>query len=212
MFEYVQKSEFMPIKEELEQIIHRAQDIVRDKFTFSYRYIGSSNRNMITCDYNSNIGFDFDVNIYVNDDDEEYEAKEIKHILMNAFNRAGSLAGYKPCEDSTRVFTMKFIDRKHYSIHHSCDFCIVHDYTDESGISRQQYIRVNKRDISYTWEDQPIGYDLSDKEDWLKNNNYWNDVRDCYIHKKNSNIDPEEKSRSLYAEAVNEVYNYYHNS
>ncbi len=209
MFEYVQKSEYMPIKEELEQIIHRAQDIVREYFTFSYRYIGSSSRNMITCDYDSNIGFDFDINVYVNDEDEEYSAKEIKHILMNAFNRASSFAGYNPCEDSTRVFTMKFVDRKHSLIRHSCDFAIVHDFVDDERRDRQEYIRFNKKDYSYTWEDQPIGYDLSDKEDWLKNNNYWNDVRNCYIDKKNNNTDPDKKSRSLYAEAVNEVYNYY---
>ena len=209
MFEYVQKSEYMPIKEELEQIIHRAQDIVRDYFTFSYRYIGSSSRNMITCDYDSNIGFDFDVNIYVNDDNK-YEAKEIKHILMNAFNRAGGLFGYKPCEDSTRVFTMKFVDRKHFSIHHSCDFAIVNDYIDKEGRDRQQFIKFNKKDNSDYWEDQGLGYyNLPEKEDWLKNNNCWNDVRKCYIDKKNDNTDPDKKSRSLYAEAVNEVYNYY---
>lgn len=74
-FRYVSKKEAAPIKEILLEIIHSTQNLVRDEFTFQYEFVGSASRNMITCDTKSNIGFDFDVNIYVNDDEENYTAK-----------------------------------------------------------------------------------------------------------------------------------------
>ena len=80
-FKYVDKAIWIPIRNDIEDILHKVQDLVRDKFTFSYRFIGSSSRNMITCDFNLNIGFDFDVNIYINDDDERYSAKKQKEIM-----------------------------------------------------------------------------------------------------------------------------------
>ena len=202
-FVYVSKGEAAPVKKELLDIIHQAQNLVRDKFTFRYDFIGSSSRNMITRDLNSNIGFDFDVNIQVNDEDEEYDAKEIKHILMNAFNKVIIRYGYKHCEDSTRVFTIKFVDSPNSRIIHSCDFAIVYNCND----GRQQYIRFNKGSNSYSWEYQPTDFvGLGQKIEWLKRHNYWNDVKDYYIEKKNMNNNPDKHSRSIFAETINEMY------
>lgn len=64
-FRYVSKNEAKEVKKDLLDIIHEVQDIVRNHFTFSCWFIGSSDRNMIPYDANSNIGFDFDVNIQV---------------------------------------------------------------------------------------------------------------------------------------------------
>ena len=201
-FEYVPKEEYQPVKEDLETLIHEVQDLVRNYFTFSYEFIGSSSRNMITRQVDGNIGYDFDVNIRVNDDDEEYEPKEIKHILIKAFNKVVRYHNYTYCEDSTRVITIKTINYFQSRIIHSCDFCIVYDCDNE----RQQYIRFNKGQGSYTWEYQPSGYKLKEKEEKIKKNRRWSDVRDLYLYKKCNNTE-EKKSRSLYAETINEIYN-----
>ncbi len=124
-FHYVSKKKAAPVKADLLDLIHEVQDIVRDEFTFQYEFVGSSSRNMITYDEKSNIGFDFDVNFYVNDDDEEYKPKEIRSIIRNAINRVALSHGYDYCEDSTRVLTIKQKDYKHSKILHSCDFAIV---------------------------------------------------------------------------------------
>ena len=65
------------------EIINKVQDNGRDEFTFRYDFVGSSKRNMITRDPGCNIGFDFDTNIMVNDNDEEYDAGKIKHIFKS---------------------------------------------------------------------------------------------------------------------------------
>lgn len=86
-FQYVSKKEIAPLKKQLIELIGLVQDEIRDCFTFQYVFIGSVKRNMVTRDIKSNIGFDFDVNIMVHDDDQDYSAKEIKQILMKAFNK-----------------------------------------------------------------------------------------------------------------------------
>ena len=93
-YEYVTRNEALPIKKELIKIINQVQDIVRDDFTFNFYFIGSSSRNMITQDVRSNIGFDFDVNIEVNDDEQNYSAEEIRRIIRLALDRVIRNYGY----------------------------------------------------------------------------------------------------------------------
>ena len=178
------------------------QDLVRDNFTFSFTPIGSSSRNMITYDVKSNIGFDFDINIEVNDDNEDFEPKEIRTIIRTAIDRVAPRYGYKSCEDSTRVLTIKKVNTFTSRIIHSCDFAIVYNCTD----GRQQYIRFNKDNNYYSWEYQAKGFaDLNKKTDWLKKNGLWGNLQDYYIEKKNANENPDKHSRSVFAESINEM-------
>ena len=206
-FVYVPKSEWKPLRDELEEIIHRLQNEVRGEFTFRYHFVGSSQRNMITRDRKSNVGFDFDVNIEVNDSDENYSAEEIRTILRNGLDKVNHPCGhsifrYDYTEDFTRVLTIKVKDRLNACVLHSCDFCIVY----ECGDGRQQYIRYNKKHGSYSWEYQPKGYmKLPIKIEWIKRHGLWQQVRNCYIEKKNTNNDNNKKSRSIFAEAIYQV-------
>lgn len=201
-FRYVTKKQAQPIKDELYQILYMVQDLVRDNFTFSFTPIGSSSRNMITCDAKSNIGFDFDINIEVNDDNEAFEPKEIRTIIRTAIDRVAPRYGYKNCEDSTRVLTIKKVDTSHSRIIHSCDFAIVYN----CGDGRQQYIRFNKDNNYYFWEYQGKGFvGLEKKMDWLKRENLWGELQDYYIYKKNCNDNPDKHSRSIFAESINEM-------
>ena len=174
-FRYVTKKQAQPIKDELYQILYMVQDLVRDNFTFSFTPIGSSSRNMITCDAKSNIGFDFDISIEVNDDNEDFEPKEIRTIIRTAIDRVAPRYGYK---NSTRVLTIKKVDTSHSRIIHSCDFAIVYN----CGDGRQQYIRFNKDNNYYFWEYQGKGFvGLEKKMDWLKRENLWGELQDYYI-------------------------------
>lgn len=203
-FRYVSKNERKKQKNDVIELINLVQDEVRNHFTFRYDFIGSDPRNMVTMDYNSNVGYDFDVNIRVNDDEENYGPDEIKNILMNGFNKYNYMFSYDYCEDSKRVITIKVKDRKNSKILHSVDFAVVNDCDD----GRQQYIRFNKNDSTYSWEYQPKGfYELEEKAQWCKENNLWQDVRDMYINLKNSNTNPNKKSRSIYAETINNICN-----
>ena len=207
-FNYVSKKEYQPVKNDLIELINLVQDEVRDYFTFRFDFIGSASRNMITRDDDSNVGYDFDVNIKVNDDENNYSAKEIKQILRAGFDKHSWKFNYDYSEDSKRVITIKVKDRTNSLILHSCDFAIVNDYVDDNGNERQEYIHFNKKQNTYEWHEQPEGfYMLPEKIEWIKSNGLWQEVRDRYLDNKNNNEDPNKKSRSIFAETIAQVYN-----
>lgn len=205
-FEFVSKKERAPVKRELISIIRETQNLLRTDVTFRFDFVGSDKHNTVTCDLKSNIGYDFDVNLEVNDDECDYTPKEIRTKIRWALNQVAPKYGYAYAEDSTRVITIKRKDQKHSRIRHSCDFAIVNSYIDEGGHRRQKYIRFNKALNRYTWEEQSQGYYmLLEKEEWIKENGHHKELRDLYLDKKKHNRDLNKHSRSLYAEAVHEI-------
>ena len=203
-FKYVPRIRYLNLKKQIIELIKEVQNQVRDKFTFQFEFVGSTKRNMITEDVMSNKGFDFDVNLTVNDDDENYTPKEIRTILRIAITNVSRKYGYNRCEDSTRVITIVKNSTWNFSINHSCDFAIVY---------RNQYIRFDKKKNVYEWAWQSKEFINLDKKatKLRKDPAKWNIVTNRYLKKKNENKDPNKHSRSLYAETINEVYDkFYH--
>ena len=212
-FQYVTRKQLSPVKKELIQIINAVQAQVHNDFTFQFYFVGSVERNMVAYDVGSNIGFDLDVNIYVNDDECRFSAKEIKTKIRLALNKVAPRFRYDNAEDSTRVITIKVKDKQNSRILYSCDFAIVNDYIDVEDNERQEYIHFNKKQNIYSWQEQPQGfYLLDEKAEWIKDCGYWQNVRDLYLDKKNRNNNPYKHSRSIYAETIHEIcqiYGYY---
>lgn len=197
-FKYVPRTKYLPLKKEIIELIKEVQYQVRDKFTFQFEFVGSTKRNMITEDARYNIGFDFDVNLTVNND-KNYTPKEIRTILRTALTNVSRKYGYNRCEDSTRVITIVNISTKNSSILHSCDFAIV---------KGNKYIRFDKKENAYVWASQPKDFINLDKKakELRKDSEIWKVVKEKYLKKKNENKNPNKHSRSLYAETINEVY------
>ena len=205
-FEYVTKGQAAPVKKDLIAILNAVQDILRNDFTFRYDFIGSSSRNMITREVNGNIGFDFDINVEINDSEPEHTPKQIREMLKRAFDRIAPQYGYSDAEQSTRVLTIKFKDTAHSKILHSCDIAVVNNYTDEDGYEGQQYIRYEKKSNRYVWAEQPEGYYmLQEKVEWIDSNDLRPELRELYLRKKCENTNRNNKSRVLYAQAVHEI-------
>lgn len=209
-FKYVTKAEARKVREKLENLVHEVQDEVRDNFTFQYYFIGSSARNMITYDPETNIGFDFDVNLKVNDNESAYSPGEIRKIIMKAFQKHCSKYGYNKFENSKRVFTIKGYNMNSEKVEHSCDIAIVNNFIDEAGTAGQKYIAFDKKSNSYSWQQQSKGFNFKEKENWLRQQpEAWNAVRERYLQKKNMNRDKSKHSRSLYAETIKEICEQY---
>lgn len=208
-FRYISKKDprVRSAYEDLMLLLHEVRCELSDQYTFQYKLVGSYSRNMITYDEKSNVGFDFDVNIYPNDDEEKFTPKEIKRLFKDALDKHVRSHGFDYAEDSTRVLTIKVKDRQRARIVTSIDFAFVHDYKDDKGKKRQQYIRFNKKQNSYTWEEQGEGYyQLQEKIQWIKDQHLWeSDLRPYYLLKKNLNTDPNLHSRTIFANAVHEI-------
>ena len=129
---------------DLMEILSLVHDDLRKQYTFQHEPVGSYSRNMITHDAKSNIGFDFDINIYPNDEENRFTAKQIKLLFKQSLDKFAYRYGYDFAEDSTRVLTIKVKDRKNSRILHSVDFAFVNDYEDDDGYDCQEYIHYNK--------------------------------------------------------------------
>ena len=91
---------------DLMEILSLVHDDLRKQYTFQHEPVGSYSRNMITYDAKSNIGFDFDINIYPNDEENRFTAKQIKLLFKQSLDKFAHRYGYDFAEDSTRVLTI----------------------------------------------------------------------------------------------------------
>lgn len=71
-FKYVSKNAVASKKKEIIELLNLVQDNLRDSFTFQYKFVGSTERNMITWDVKSNIGCDFAIVNDYGDNRQEY--------------------------------------------------------------------------------------------------------------------------------------------
>lgn len=205
-FQYISKNN-QAVKDDynnLVKLLNELQKVMSKSFTFQYTIVGSYKRNMITYDTKSNVGYDFNFNIEVND--EVLKASQIKQRLLDGLNKVAPKYGYDFPENSTSVITIKKKDTKKSRIISSCDFCIVNNYEDEEGNDCQEYIHFDKKTNTYFWNERSAGYYLlPDKIEWVKDNNLWDEVRTRYIKLKNTNVDPDIHSRTLFANAVHQM-------
>lgn len=88
-YEFVKKSEYEPVRNEIESIIKKVQNLVREDFTFQFKLVGSGNKHLITRVVNGNRGFDFDYNLILNCEKGYYwKPKFAKEKLLIAFDEA----------------------------------------------------------------------------------------------------------------------------
>ena len=200
-FTYVTKKQAAPLKRELLEFVREIQNEVKSKFTFEIKFVGSSSINMITYDKKGNKGFDFDIDIRVNNK-HNLSPEEIRNTLFNAMRNNIKDTSFSKLEDSTCVITIKAISKQRSKIKYGCDFAIVLNNDDPI----KKYRRFNKKKGNYTWEERGKDYCIDDKINRLTQNGFRQELRDYYLDKKNKNKDPNKRSRTLLAESVNELY------
>lgn len=216
MYEFVSKKEVQSARNEIEGVIHNVQDYLRKNniLTFQYNLVGSASkhRHLVTRIVGGNQGFDMDYNIIIQSIDDKYNnPKRTKMVLMQTFNDFLP-KDFKPCEDSSSVFTIKKVNKQSKKIVYSFDFAIVHYYYNETEdeyyqVERQEYISFNKKANSYSWELRKIASDHRYMEQYIKHNSLWNRLREDYLKHKNS--EPTKKSRIVYYETLKRIYNKY---
>ena len=209
-YEYVPKSEYRPVREELEDIIKRAQKILKKNsgITFQFELIGSGSKHLITRIKGGNKGFDFDYNLILNCEEGHYwKPKYARQEVTKAIDEAIEGTKYDHPQDSKVAITIKVKDTKHSKILHSCDFAVVY-YPDENS-DEHKYVKLDLDSNQYSWEIRKYSKDYHAKLDWLKDNvdNYWEEIKKEYLKIKDNNKDINKRSFQLFYKAVNNVYN-----
>ena len=205
-YEYVNKNEYGPVREELESIIKKTQKILKKNagITFQFELIGSGSKHLITRLKNGNKGFDFDYNLILNCKRKGYrwDATYARNEVTKALDQAIKGTKYDHPNNSAVAITIKVKDTKHSKIIHSCDFAVV--YYPDNETDEHMYSRLNLKTRNYS-------KDYHGKLEWLKINipNYWSEIKDEYLKLKDANNDINKKSFQLFFETVNNVYNRY---
>ena len=129
MYEYVKKSEYAPVRKELEQIIKRTQIEMRKNYglTFHFHLTGSGKRHLVTRIKGGKNGYDFDYNFFLSPPSNgyRYDAKIIKQNFMTALKTALQGTKYSFPKDSTSSITIKVITKDKNEICYRCDFAII---------------------------------------------------------------------------------------
>lgn len=210
MYEYVKKSEYAPVRRDLEQIIKCVQIEMRKKYglTFQFRLIGSGKRHLVTRIQNGNSGYDFDYNLVLTPPDNgyHYDAKTIKQHFMASLKTALHETKYSFPKDSTSSITIKVIDKSQKKVLYGCDFAVIY-YGNNGRNDGYYYLKNNKSQQSYEFVFRSLNSDIDKKVQDIIQDNGWPDIRDEYLYLKNINKRNKKHSFSLYAEAVNNVYN-----
>ena len=213
-YEYVSKTEYRPVREELEAIIKKVQKILKkeSKITFQYELIGSGAKHLITRIKNGNKGFDFDYNFILNCEPghfwkPDYARKEV----AKAIDKAIIGSAYDHPQNSSSAIRIKVKDKKNSRIIHSCDFAVI--YYPSNEVNQHKYVRLNTKTNVYTWEIREYTEFYHEKLDWLKDNvsNYWDIIKIEYLKLKNNNKDSNKHSFQLFYETINNVFNNFAN-
>lgn len=210
MYEYVKKSEYAPVRKELEQIIKRVQSEMQKSYglTFQFHLIGSGQRHLVTRIKGGNRGYDFDYNLILTPPGNGYRyvAKVIKDDFVAALKIALRGTEYSFPKDSTSSITIKVVDKRRKKIKHSCDFAIIY-YGNNDGYEGYYYLRNNKPQQSYQFVFRTSNFDIDEKVHEIIEDDGWSYIKEEYLLLKNINEGNRKHSFSLYAEAVNNVYN-----
>ena len=173
--------------------------------------VGSGARNMVIQNENGNI--DFDYNLLIQKCEDIKNCRFLKESVRKAYNKVMRNQKLDDVQDSTSSLTTKKMHFNDYpNIEFSVDLCII------ARGSKGEYYRLIHEKTGYSYNDRyfwnkaPNSDDLAQKVRDLKANNLWEDVRQCYLYKKNFYLtrnDYNHPSFICYIEAVNEVHGSY---
>lgn len=212
MYHYVEDKEFLKnMRRECSDIVNQlVQEINRDnEMKVEAQLVGSGARNLET--QNANEPIDLDYNIHIVDIAYSInDCRKIKEYIRKKFNNVLSRNGWSDCKDSTSVLSTEYRHFKQGSrTKFKIDLGIVFEDDDGSWyrlIHQKTGLIVTD---TWIWNEGPNSKGLTKRIKFIKNNNFWNAVREVYLDKKNMYLrrnDHNHPSFICYIETINEIY------
>lgn len=212
MYDWIKDKDFLGrMRRECSDVVNRLVQIINneDYLQVEMQMVGSGAKNLEA--QNANEPVDLDYNISITDIDGDInDCHKIKEYIRQKFNEALNSKGWRNCQDSKSALTT---EKRHFLKGNPTEFSIDVAIVVESKKTWYRLIHEKTGYVSndkWYWNEGPDSNGLTDRVDWLKENNCWNDVRNTYIEKKNMYLrrgDKTHPSFNCYIEAVNEVYN-----
>lgn len=210
MFHYIDDKAFLKKAQNfcVEILNYLTQELLDYGISSQFLLVGSGGRNMVT--QNADSPIDFDYNLHIQKCENINDCRAIKETVRKVFNKVLRDNKLPDCEDSTSSLTTKsiyFTDNP--KILFSMDICII--FADNNG-SWHRLIHKKTGCVSadtYYWNKAPNSRQIKEKADSIKENGYWQTVREEYLKIKNLYLrkNTEHPSFICYIEAVNNIYN-----
>lgn len=214
MYHWIEDKEFLGrMRRECSDVVNRLVQNInnRDYLEVEMQMVGSGAKNLETQNTNQPIDFDYNINI-IGINGNINDCQKIKEYVRKEFNKALKSKGWGDCRDSKSALTT---EKRHFIKGNKTEFSIDVAIVCEKKDTWYRLIHEKTGRVStdrWYWNEGPNSKYLTDKVNWLKENNCWNDVRDAYLNKKNlclSRGDENHPSFNCYVETVNEIYNKY---
>lgn len=218
MYKLVDAKIVKPYKSFCSDKLNQLKMIMQNKYGFDcdFELIGSGAKNLVT--QNANEPFDLDYNLIIYEASDDFNCESSNHLkwlkdtIKNELDGILKQTAFRDAQDSTSVLTARlfFTDdpqKREFSfdiailMYNSKDeFCrLIHDKTF--------YER-------YYLNQAPSTSDVYEKAEELKENGWWEDVRNKYLELKNMylrRMDHNHPSFVVFVEAVNLIYQEYEN-
>lgn len=183
-----------------------------DYLKVAMQMVGSGARNIET--QNEKESIDLDYNIYIKKINGDInDGRKIKEYIRKKFNEVLKEINWGDCQDSTSALTT---EKRYFTQGNKTEFSIDLGIVYEDGKSWYRLIHKktgNTNKDTWIWNEGPQSKGLVKKIEWLKSDNYWTEVRETYLNKKNMYLKRREKNHpsfNCYIETVNEVYSKHH--
>lgn len=215
MYHYIDDKEFLgKLRKVTSDCVNRLVNLINneDYLKVKAHLVGSGAHNMVTQNANEPIDLDFNL-VIIGINGDINDCKTIKNYIMNKYNEVLNELDWGNCNDSTSALTTKnryFTDGNQTLW--SIDLGIIVQNQDGRWWRLKHHKSGYYQNNEWFWNEGPSTNGLTSKVNNLKSNNLWEEVRECYLEKKNMYLtrnDYNHPSYVCYIEAVNEVYGRY---
>jgi len=203
--EYLFRGYIRQYREQFDKIIQDVKIKMGSEWTFNYYLVGSARRNLVL---DSNEGFDLDYHLELHKYPQSMSHKDIKMEFKDAFDKVVPNYELRPCEDSTHVLTTKHFEGD--QLKYSYDIAIIRNEAMAQILKNE---KANNGNGPYHFVDIPNGSNFHDRYSQIKGSKMWNDLRDNYKIKKETQHKDKKEFRclsfSLLISSVNEILQKY---
>ena len=205
MYHYVPNSVVKPWRSFSADKMNQVKQMLKAEYNLDsdFYLVGSGAKNLVTQNENEPFDLDWNLEIY-NLSEPSKNAEWLKTTIMNFLNKILKDTHFSNCQDSTSVITSRW--KTNDGLRFSFDIAILVENSNGT-FCRMIHDKFMNR---YYFEEIPYSKNVYDKMDELKENGWWQEIRDTYLEKKNMYLSRFDRvyhpSFNVFVETINEVW------
>lgn len=202
---YVKNSTVKPYRSFSADKMNQVKQMLKAEYNLDsdFYLVGSGAKNLVT--QNEKEPFDLDWNLEVyNLNEPTKNAEWLKNTVMNFLNKILEDTPFKNCQDSTAVITSRWVSKDGLEFSFDIAILVRNSVGTFCRMIHDKYLN------RYYWNEVPNSNEVYEKMEKLKENGWWDDIRETYLNKKNMYLKKADRenhpSFNVFVETINEVW------